>query len=414
MKDWLLEFGFSKNPFFLESVDIEKHGEKAFVNRESIKEIVKRISNVREGKYMLLGDLGEGKSSGLNYADHKLKEEGFESIKISLLPCKHTRDVYIKLLEGIGAIDLKKENRERIIDVLEREYKEKITTYHEKQTSGEVGAVLNLIIGKITSKSGKREVMGESITTSKSECMELQKLLEMVTKELSGTKTVFIIDDLDKFELTLLLNTLRYVIDSLPDSIPLITTGDKKTLDISHINKAYYDHFTLPHIIFPIDTPERLKEFIMGRVRAYSPYKEKIASLFNDKAIEILSDRTNGNLREAFRYCQQVMSDIKEPKVLEEDIIRAIRKVDESRIIGLNEDHITILKIFSKEESFSIYDAEKYVGKSKTHLNKLVEELIERNLTYKVRIGTRGKGYTSLYRVPHIVGSLIKFNQDTT
>jgi len=117
----------------------------------------------------------------------------------------------------------------------------------------------------------------------------------------------------------------------------------------------------------------------------------------------------NGNLREAFRYCQQVMGDIRGSKVSEDDILTAIRKVDESRLIGLNEDHITILKNLSEKESFSIYDAGKHVAKSRTHLNKLIEDLMERNLVYGVRVGTRGKGYTSLYRVPRILGSLIEF-----
>ncbi len=392
----------------MEPVDIEKHGEAAFVDRESIKELVKRISDMREGKYILLGDLGEGKSSGLNYADYKLREAGFGTIKISLQPCKHTRDVYIKILEGIGAVDLKKESRERVLEALEKEYKTETTTHYEKQISGGVGAVLNLVIGKITSEGGRREVVGESIKTSRLECMQLQKLLELVTKEFSGTKTAFIMDDLDKFEPTLLLNTLRYVVDSLPDSIPLITTGDKRTLGISHINRAYYDHFTLPHTIFPIDKPGRLEEFIMGRVEAYSQYKEKIASLFNDEALGILFDRTNGNLRESFRYCQQVMSDMKEARVRGEDIIESIRKVDRSRTVGLGEDHVAILRFLSKKESFSVYDAEEYVDKSRTHLNRLMDDLIESNLGYKVRMWARGKGYTSLYRVPKIVGSLVE------
>src|ERR1700693_725555 len=64
---WLQELGFIQNPFYLESVPIgENKIEKGFINRQKEIDQINDFAQAEQGKLLLLGHTGEGKSSLLN------------------------------------------------------------------------------------------------------------------------------------------------------------------------------------------------------------------------------------------------------------------------------------------------------------------------------------------------------------
>ena len=183
-----------------------------------------------------------------------------------------------------------------------------------------------------------------------------------------------------------------------------VTTGDLTEIDSQTLKKCY-DVFDIPVMMEKIDTASKLRQFIDGRIKAYSI--EGIPRIAIDqKAIEALMDRTEGNLRECFRYCffalQKFKTDIDESLITE-----AILECDRPRFEVLDELDRRILGTLaslSEADVAEIHEKLKPEVVDVSTLRKRLDSLIGSGFVRKRPIKT-GRTYRLFYNVPKTLQS---------
>lgn len=364
-KTWFEERGFSRNPFSLEPITKEEVKTKAFVNRLGAKEDIKKFIQERSGAIIVLSEIGYGKSSIMNYAGEMANDTGKTVLTI---------DPRINL--------------------------EVITFF--KSLSQEV-------LGKILAKQNKLSIDEGHIIrnfVATGNMTQLPTLLQVLKDIFEKNPSVLIMDNLDKLmNFKKHITFLKEILELLPKNIQIVTTGDiNQVMNSRIIVSALYSMFDFPITIQEISSIDNLKEFVYGRMEAYSIDGKFIK--FNKKIFEILLDRTRGNLREVFRYLSELL---KLGKYTTSDLIDAIIKIDMIRLhtldhtdkkillyIAGNRKDLKEIKAYLKKENISI---------SSPMLRFRLDELHQNCWTYKGKMRDSKK---IIYSAPSVLKHIIK------
>jgi hypothetical protein len=359
---WLQELGFTQNPFYLEPVPIgENKIEKGFINRQQEINQINDFAQSEQGKLLLLGHTGEGKSSLLNVFEctsnkfNKIvlrvdiqkansKEKFIEALltevqqKLNLIPKSNQQDLN-KQLSELNIVKRKKGDEFKVGTELE----------------SKIGAVLASIRGKLSIEAKEKQEVEFYIAP------RIQKLegifnyfLPVLFKPL---KVTLICDNLEKLSEIDFERFIERIVHSLPSNVVFITTGDISRGTSKNL-KNLYNAFDIIVMMNHLNTVEELRRFIDGRIVSYAINGvPKIA--IDDSAIATLLDRANGNLRECFRYCfyalQKYRKSIDEPMIsqaildVDKPRFELLDDLDKKIMCTLATSHKIILKEISEE-----------------------------------------------------------------
>jgi hypothetical protein len=82
---WLGQLGFTENPFYLDPVSADSQViSKGFINRKKERSSAEDFAQLNEGKLLILGSVGEGKSSLLNLLQYNAEKAGKFALLIDL------------------------------------------------------------------------------------------------------------------------------------------------------------------------------------------------------------------------------------------------------------------------------------------------------------------------------------------
>jgi ABC-type transport system involved in cytochrome bd biosynthesis fused ATPase/permease subunit len=88
---WLEKLGFTENPFYSEPVSADAQViSKGFINRKKERSSAEDFAQLSEGKLLILGSVGEGKSSLLNLLQYNAEKAGKFALRINLLNAETT------------------------------------------------------------------------------------------------------------------------------------------------------------------------------------------------------------------------------------------------------------------------------------------------------------------------------------
>lgn len=411
---WLKKLGFAENPFYLYPVPAdEKAIRQGFIDR------LKELSNaddfvqLRKGKLLVLGRRGEGKSSLLNVFEFKAMQLGKLIIRVDISKTREKEMFLESLLREIqikiaSISDDKKEELDKKLEdleVIKRKKTKKIKSAAEIE--GKIGALLASIRGKIAAEGTKGEEI-EYYIAPRIRRLEgiFNEFLPLLFTSFEG---ILICDNLEKLSLKDFKRFLIDTVQTLPDNILFVTTGDLTKIDAQTLDKCY-DVFDIPIMMEKIDKASELRQFIDGRLKAYSLDQPPKISV-DQKSIEALMDRTDGNLRECFRYCffalQKSKTDISDSMITE-----AIIQCDRPRFEVLDElDKKILITVASLTEA----DAKTILETIKTEemdvstLRRRLDNIANSGFIRKTQIKGE-RAYRVLYKVPKSVQSaLIKY-----
>jgi len=164
MSTWLEEIGFTSNPFYLDPVSSEKDAlAKGFVNRLRERKMARDFMELRFGKLMILGKVGEGKSSLLNLMDANARESRKLVMWIDIQQAR-TKELFMEavLIEAMRNADKipDKQKAKLRVALHELQIVRKKGAKGEKLTAsieGKLGAVLAYLKAKIGAEESKVE-----------------------------------------------------------------------------------------------------------------------------------------------------------------------------------------------------------------------------------------------------------------
>jgi DNA-binding transcriptional ArsR family regulator len=406
---WIEELGFSENPFYLHPVPADGNKiERGFIDRKKELENINNFAQLKRGKLLLLGRMGEGKSSILNVFEYKAKQ----------------------LKKVILRVDIQKENtKEKFLEALLNETKLEISSIPEKaqialdeklddlqivkrkkesqeKVKGEVESKIGALIASIRAKIGAEEVKGEEVEYYVAPRV---RRLEGIFNDFlpilfSCFEGVLICDNMEKLGPTNFNTFMTEIVQMLPSNILFVTTGDVSKIDTPALRKCY-DLFDILLMMEQIDTTSELELFINGRIKAYSTGKAPGITI-NKKAIEVLLERTEGNLRECFRYCFFALQKFK--KDIDESLItEAILEVDKPRFEVLDELEKKIMNILSSYDEATVKNISEELTEDEVSYSTLVNRLDNLVLTGLVRrkLEKKGRTHRLIYSIPDILKS---------
>lgn len=307
LKTWYGELGFVRNPFYLEPTGTSHDDIKGFINRTEEQEQLRKMVQETSGYAIVISEIGSGKSSFLNLAEHLSKNYNKLVIKIDPQTISRLNSFLLYLIKQLGG------------EIIRRSFEgqnEKLSEYTP-------------IINGIDEESmDKDPAFVKDI---------LYKILEQIP-------SIIIMDNLDKItNIKEYHNFLTTYVDPLPKNVLLITTGDINPLSQnSKTVKKLYEIFNFLIVLNPVEDIKTLKVFVNGRMNAYAMSKDKIK--FSDEVFNILMDKTRGNIREAFRYLSDFLK-CREYTI--ENLVSTIKKIDEMKIKILTSTDKNILRILA-------------------------------------------------------------------
>jgi polyhydroxyalkanoate synthesis regulator phasin len=406
MPTWLEELGFASNPFYLDPVPSEKDSiTKDYVDRLKEGKMAHDFMELRSGKLIILGKVGEGKSSLLNLMDVNAEESGKLVMRIDIQQAR-TKELFIEavLTEAMRNADKipdKQKTKLRVaLDELQIVRKKGAKAERlAASIEGKLGAVLAYLKAKIGAEETKVEEIEYYVPP------RLRKLEGIASTVLpvifDSVQVAVLCDNLEKLPDSEFKEFLRELITALPTNILLVVTANITELEPQTLERCY-QAFDVPLLMDKIDSLEKLAEFIDGRMIKHS-LDGKLSIRFERDAIALLLDRTGGNLRETFRYClfalQRFKTDIKEAMMLE-----AIRDCDAPRFEVFSETDKKLLKYLATEESISLQEIflalKKDEGvKTKDALRKRLDNLAVLQFVRKELVKS-GRTYIVTYSLP--------------
>lgn len=211
---------------------------------------------------------------------------------------------------------------------------------------------------------------------------------------------VLICDNLEKLSNTDANTFLTEIVQTIPSNILFITTGDISEIDVDNLNKCY-DIFDVLITIEKIDTVTELKTFIHGRMKTFS-IKDKPKVTIDDETIKILLERTEGNIRECFRYCLVAIQKFK--KDITTSLIKeAILIVDKPRFEVLDEVDRKIMNSVSSMPKASLKTIAPEVEEiGITALKNRLEKLVNSGLMRK-NLEKKGRTHHLIFSVPNTI-----------
>ncbi len=301
IKTWYGEKGFTKNPFSSEPLTKEEVMTKAFIDRTQAKKDLEKFIQEKSGAVIIMSEIGHGKSSIINFAE-KVAEN---SSKVVLRLDPRVNEDKICFLKSLCKEVIKK---------------------------------------IINHNNDNKDILNDFIKLGDEH--QIQGLMNCLKCVFDKSPSVLIMDDLDKFlDFKKHIEFIKEVIDLLPKNLQIITTGDiNQVRGNSKVVSILYSTFDFPIVLEEVNNINLLKEFIYGRMTAYS--KETMNIQFDDDIFEILIDRTRGNLREVFRYLSELL---KSENYSKNNLIRTILKIDIVRLELIDERDKNILLSASGE-----------------------------------------------------------------
>ncbi len=285
IKKWYEERGFKKNPFSLDPIGIKDVETPLFVDRIEARDQIKKFVQEDSGSVIIISEIGYGKSSVMNLAEKYSVNAGKKVLRID-----------------------PRNNREKIcfFRSLIKEIRAKIKPLLSKEDTEIIDDFL---------KDGEKQ--------------DLQLIVKLLEEIFDKVPSVLVMDDLDKIlEFKKHIEIIKEILDLLPKNLQVITTGDiNQIMNSRLIVSILYEIFDFPILLDDIDTIEKLKEFVNGRMKVHSLGNRSLK--FEDEIFKILLDRTRGNLRETFRYFSALL---KTGDYSKESLIKIIIKIDSMRL----------------------------------------------------------------------------------
>jgi hypothetical protein len=406
---WLENLGFIENPFYSEPVSADERViSKGFINRKNERSSAEDFAQLSEGKLLILGSVGEGKSSLLNLLQYNAEEAGKFALRIDLLNAE-TTETFIEAL----LIELQR-NADKIPkaskDILDRKLDDlKISTKRTKKGTkiassleGKLGAIVAYVKGRVSGEQVKEEEIEYYIPPR---IRQLQGIFQQVLPAIFDSASAIVLcENLEKLPMSEFKAWVKQTINLLPKHILLAATANICELDPSTLQTCY-DNFSVPLKMESVNETAKLREFIDGRMANYSR-DAKPPIRFDDNAIAALLDRTGGNLRESFRYCYSALQKFKR-NVDETMMEKAIEDVDAPRFAVLNETDKKLLSLLSSEGPSAMDDVLKaFKGEEgRDALRKRLDGLATSGLVKKTLVKF-GRTYRVTYDVPRTVAKI--------
>ena len=338
---WYGKKGFIRNPFSSEPLTKEESLTKAFVDRTRARKDIQDFVQEKSGATIIISEIGSGKSSMINFAEITSEKSGKVVLRIDPRTNQEKKSFFKSLVKEV------------IKKILNHEEQ------HEKILEGFI-------------KNGSE--------------YELPTLMDTMKEIFDKSPSILIMDDLDKFlDFKKHIDFIKEVIDILPKNLQIITTGDINQIrDNSKIVSILYSLFDFPITLEQTKTKRQLREFVYGRMGAYSKHGSGLK--FNNDIFDMLIDRTRGNLREVFRYLSELL---KLGRYSEKDLFNTILKVDVIRLGSLDEIDKEILS-FTAGENKNISEIREYLSSKETTITLptirgRMDELHQNCLTYKLK-----------------------------
>ncbi|MEW6096860.1 MAG: P-loop NTPase fold protein [bacterium] len=403
--DWLEDLGFVGNPFFLEPIDSSLKG---FVNRTKEKDSLEKCIITRRGKYILVGSIGLGKTSLLNIMEGYSKDNGFMIIKTDFLHQQSKEDFYNQLIKGLEDIVEKYPKiKKKIEKMLE---KTQIISRRKKKgakTKPEVSSKISAILIEFAAK-----VIGESEETEDIEFFVppyLQQAIDVFnesTKIITDEKPLIIIsDNLDKLTPEAFNTILKSIIDALPTHLVFLTTGNYTHLSLENVALAQ-NVFDLNIDIPEIETTAQIREFVDGRMMAFSKNTSVSPIHFPNDVLNLLLEKTKGNLRETFRYCFGAIVEYGN-QISRDNMIKTIKTIDATLLKNVDERDKDILKNMKEEKTYTLSQLSQIANIHKKTLWGRIKNLIQLNLIFKESAG-KGRGKEDRYYIPAVIKEIIE------
>lgn len=409
---WLDNLGFTGNPFYLEPVPAEgKAITKGFVDRGRERNSAEDFIQLRAGKLLILGRVGEGKSSLLNLLEYEATKKKKLILRIDLQRLQ-TKELFFEALlremqRSADSIPLKqKEDLNRKLEDLAITRKTGKKTYKSvASVEGKLGALIAHIKGRIGAEEEEAERVEYYVPPR---IRKLQGIAEQVLSVVfDSVSTIVLCDNLEKLTNPELKSFITEVASLLPSNISMVATANVTELDPNTLQKCY-DNFDVPLLMDKVDTAPKLREFIEARMTSYSKTR-KPPIFFDEGAVEMLLERTGGNLRESFRYCyfaiQKFKKDINKKMMLE-----AIRDCDAPRFEVLSETDNKLLEFLASQEDRAtikeVFEAFREEGLEKDALRKRLDNLATLGLVRKNLVKS-GRTYKANYRLPQTLKQVL-------
>lgn len=367
MDTWFQTKGFTKNPFSLDPVGTSDMALKAFANRVRERAVLENFLQQDTGAIMVAAAIGIGKSSFLNLAENYARKRKKMVLRIDPRIVKQDVSMLVSCM----------------ISELEREI------VHVTDETLRVSGLSILAKLKIDS-------LGAA---------EIRPAIQELNTFFEARPCVMIMDDVDKFSLKKHTRFLKEMLDLLPSKLQVITTADLNQLITSPgLVKVVYDMFDF---ILPLDsanTIEKLREFIDSRMVNYSVDGVKIK--IEDDLLMILIDRTQGNLREIYRYLTDLL---KRNNIDRVNLLEVMVELDDLRIRSLDTVNKKILLSLSGKEIDLSEITLQYPEMNQSTLRFRLDNLTQLGLIFKDKEENSNK---TIYSAPNVFKEYPSWSRD--
>jgi hypothetical protein len=414
MSTWYEDLGFAENPFFLDPVpaDIDTM-ENVFVNRDRERETIAKFAQERRGKLIVFGRTGEGKSSLLNFLEYQAKLQNKGVIKVDGTKLTDKEAFVEELLHQIElktealSNDAKKKLKEKMEDLAIIELRKTETAKQAYGVEAKLRALIVSIAGKAEVEEGKGEEKTYYITPRMT---KLERIVsELIPAVLEDMPTVIIADNLEKSSQGQFRTFLTDVSGLVPGNALFITTGIVTETDSETMHKCY-DIFNTVLLMDPLDSAEKLKEFIERRIEGHCKNGHKPPAL-GQGVIELLLDRANGNLRETFRYCYCAFQKFGR-RVSDATMLKAMQEVDAPRFAVMSEPELRTLSILAEGSDNTVKKVAEALSETEGKVEiettrSRLEKLVDQGFASKKKVRITGRAYESVYAVPKTVKTIL-------
>jgi len=386
---------------------------QAFIDREDETNKIKHFIGLRVGRLLVLGRIGEGKSSLLNVAEQLATDNGIMSIRIDGSTSNNLERI-VEMLLHVLTNQLEDVNPETIsqlgktlkeLDVEEvtEEEKDRI----EGTIEGSLGAFIAAIKSKITGASEKgRKIVYRPKTLVRTDRI-LQDILPSLLRQL---RVLLIMDDTEKLQEDNFKSAVE-AIDRLPQNILLIATANYEEIGQSNMQLCYRV-FDDQCMMRKIDEAS-LSKFVKGRLDSFAVGGTSRINI-DSRALAALHERTLGNLRDTFRYCYRAL-EANRTAITKAMMIKAIGDVDAPKFAALEQIDRILLASLSKsgksrfDELLRKLPSKKEVGSPMT-IRRRLDDLATLDLLRRKRV-KQGRTYVMEYSIPNVLLEAIRSNK---
>lgn len=414
MVGWLESLGFNGNPFDMDPVGSNSKAiEKGFVDRTKERSSAEDFVQLPSGKLLILGNIGEGKSSLLNLLEYNSRTAGrVIMVRIDFSSTRDKQTFFERILAEVQnqadtlSSEVKQELEVKLKDLAISSDTQKKSSKTAASLEGKIGAVIAYLKGTIKQEEGGEDKIEIYVPPR---IRKLEGICTQLLPALFDSVPVFIIcEDLDKLSDSEIKVFLNETIPLLPPSTLIAVSANVLGLDPS-IRKDCSDVLHVPLRMAKIDTPEKLREFIDGRMCKFSEGGKPRIS-FDNKSVEMLFDRTGGNLRQTFRYCYVALQMFKK-NITEQMILEAIKECDLPFLEGLSDNDKQTLDYLATTDGpltlKEIYEALKdEQGEGKDSFRKRLTKLESLGFVNKAYVKS-GRQYEVSYSMPKTLRSLL-------